>query len=251
MSKCLLIAVILFCASVAEAQITFVNWSNSSNVGVTSRSPSEPTGSQENDILLLLCDTDQTDGTLSMSAPWTEIHEVADGAGAQGDVALYWMRRGSGAPSTTQCSYSGSAGRMMATIVGYRGVDTTDAFDVTWSTGTHLVGAANAGNTACGGITTNTANAMIVCFQNTEDTNPYGGGNGAASGYTLNVDDGGDFDRIQAVQSKTKATAGSETPGAWTHDDTAGGNLATADVTNFTVALKLASSNDAIYRRRR
>lgn len=112
------------------------------NATSTSITPSEPAGATENDVLIMhiVCDglrvISPNDG-----AVWTQIEQFGMGGG---QFALFWSRRGSGAPDY-QFNSSGTD-ELLANVTAYSGCATTgnptDQSDPNDSTGStsHVVG---------------------------------------------------------------------------------------------------------------
>lgn len=236
-SRLTLVAVgVLLACSAHAAPATFVSDATSPGTPVSSRTPSEPAGTAQDDLVFLLCTSDQTDGTWTTPADFTQIH--VDSANNQ-DFWLGYKIRGATAGNALTCAYSGTAGSMRATAATYTGEDTTTPFAVTFVSGSHYLYTANdAGLTANPAIGTvdNDDLVLLVQFMNASGSP---GTPGAPTGYTLDVSYDLN-DRSHYFATKAITSTGTETPGTWTHNGGTG-YAAGADTYNLTLAISPAA----------
>ena len=218
--------------------ITFVAESSSVNSSSTSRTPSEPTGTAENDVVIAFCTISTEDGTWTDPADFTEIYQNAE-TGTTGITVnsyLGYKKRGADAGSGYAFSNSGTGGGIRCTLTTYRGVDTTTQLDVTWVTGSHYSTFENDNTVANPAITTATNGAWVLLFQYSWDASQT---HVAPTNYTLRIDYATGSGRTQASASREITTATTETPGEWNHTSW----NASADGVHYTIALKpLAAS---------
>lgn len=221
---------LLLLPSAAHAAITFIDTSSHSG-SATTRTPSEPTGTQEDDLVLAFCTKAETDGAWTDPADFTQIDDVQ--FLATGRSYLGYKVRGSTAGSGYAFSHSGASQQMNCSLATFRGVDTSTPLDVTYVRGSHynedldeLI--------APPAITTATNGAwVVVAYHEQSDTSFTAV---APTNYTIRVEQIGAAGTVQVVATREIASAGAETPGAWQHT-----SLATsASALNFTIALKPA-----------
>lgn len=177
------------------------------------------------------------DGTFTAPSGWTIVDEQLSTTGDdQRNCYAYKYLTSVAAEGATWSFGSGIADPKGAVILAFRGVDSTTPIEAT-VTGT--LGSSNPTPTAPA-ITTLTNNAVVVVMMTlVQAAAVVGYVGGAPSGYTL----GGDFtvnngtaEFFTAMAYKTVATAGVETPGAFT---TTGGG--TPEFSARTIALKPAA----------
>jgi hypothetical protein len=232
-----LILTLLLAPALAFGQITIGTRTTDDNFSGTSVTPTDAGGTHD----IAVCVDDNTDGTWSTPSGWTKIDEQA-GAGSFLDFAIYYNTGGGGGETFT---YSGTAGSQRCSVYPLSGdVDATTVLDVTYSSGSHFnYQFQDGGLSACSAITTNTDGAMVLCFQTFFDGSFT---QGLPSGYTSCGDDQSSNRVIQCAY-KIVSTAGTETPGAWTHTSV----NATATGYYFTIAIKPASAAGGAATRRR
>jgi hypothetical protein len=204
----------------------------------SSRTPAEPTGTQQDDLVTAFCTIVSTDGTWTDPADFTEITQKTQSIGGTTVHAyLGYKKRGADAGSGYTFSYSGTAANIRCTLQTFRGQDTTTALDVAYVEANHYNATANdAGATAAQPITTNTDGAAVVLYQwvsTDTDIDPV-----APSNYDL-VHASEVTNRTFNIAFRLIAAAGTETPGAWQHTNVG----ATADSVNFTLAIKPAAAS--------
>ena len=216
--------------------ITFVGESNDANgpTGGQVHTPPEPAGAQENDLIIGFSFVNSTGRTLTKPNDFTQL-TVKENTSTMG---LFYKVRGATEGDGYTFSYDGNPGSSGVTLVTYRGVDTANPFDVTYSEANHYEVGTNQPNLAAAAITTVTNNAWVLLLELIQAT--ISGQAGPPSGYTEDADymTGAGGGRGQYVCHKQVVSAGTETPGAFTHVDTNG----TADPRIFTLALRPALS---------
>jgi hypothetical protein len=226
----------------ANAAITFVNAATERFAAATTVSPSEPASVAEDDLFLANCSIDSDDGTWTDPAGWTQIDSQTESVGTQ-HWYIGYIVRGASTPALGW-SYSGTGTDIRCTIYAFRGIDTASPLDVSWVLGSHYGQTTDSANSTNPAITTNTNGAVVVLYDSTKFQSA--GTPGAPSGYTLDTTGDGSQPQ-QQMAYKTVATAGTETPGAWTHTGFGAGS----DHMNHTLAIKPAATTDfALYRRR-
>lgn len=209
--------------------ITFVNAATERFASATSVSPAEPASAAEDDVFIALSSIDSVDGAWTDPAGWTEVAQFANDFNLV-EHQISYIARGVSAPGLSW-SYSGTAAPIRTTIYAFRGVDTTTPLDVTWVKASHYQQLTDDPTGANPAITTNTDNSMILLLHTTRFS--AGGTPGAPSGYSLSSTGHGSQPQQNAAY-KVLATAGTETPGVWTHTGFSVG----ADPDEFTLALK-------------
>ena len=224
--------------------ISFIDATSVSGSG-TSATPTEPTGAAENDILILCCGINTTDGVWTDPADFTEIDQLTATAGAPDQrIYLGYKKRGSDAGNGYAMSYGGTSSNYNCVLTCHRGQDLVTPFDVTYVQGTHHNAASNAMNTAAAAITTANDNAWVLLYYIA--TNPGLTGFGAPSGFGTREAKSATVNAYMC--DIAKASAGLLTPGVYTHsgDDA-------QDPRNFTLALRVAtaSSKLAVLKRNR
>lgn len=237
-----LIALLFLLFSVnAHAAISFISASTDRSASDTSVTPSDPASAQEDDLYIGFAFHNSEDGTWSCPTSWTEVdNNISAVSGAH--TLVCYIKRGGSAPNLT-FSYSGTADDIRAVVYAFRGQDTTSPFDVTYSAGSHYQESTNDPTAANPAITTNTNDAVVVLFQALEFS--AAGTPGAPSGYTLDSTGHGLTPQLEMAY-KTVTSAGTETPGVWTHTSFNSGD----DPLAYTLAIK-PSTNAATLRRRR
>jgi len=222
--------------------ITYVSSSTATSSTANSLAVSEPASVAENDLYIALCTIREDTEVSTWSTPsgWTKLAEETTGGLSTNDgvSAIFYRFRGATAVGDTTFTSNATADRFRATISAYRGVDTTTPFDVTYSTGSHYNATANTLNAAAPAITTATNNAAVILINwlaGSFETDIVGG---APSGYDLDYGIYNEGFRAHSFARRTIATAGTETPGVWTHTSAA----TTFDPVNYTLALKPAAA---------
>lgn len=196
------------------------------------------------DFALMHCRADESgtipDFTLSTGTTgWTELFDINATSGTDSVETVFYKANISASESDPTVEISISQ-QHAVTLTVWRGVDTTTPFDVTWNQTNHWGDTANNQTGPNPAITTNTDGAMVVLGHGitTSSDSFANGAAGAPSGYTLSESNGGP--RVSTAGAyKIVATAGTETPGVWTHtgDGIGGGS----EERMFTLALKPAA----------
>src|SRR5690606_35940443 len=131
----------------------------------SSRTPDEPVGVQQGDLILAVCSTSgNDDGDWTIPMGFTEIDQIAGVGGTQRDVVIAWTIRGASAGSYT-FAYDGTEGAMRCILAAFRDVDTSTPFDVTYSQEDHYLATNNSPNDAPKPITTVTDGAWVLAVQ--------------------------------------------------------------------------------------
>jgi len=214
----------------AQAAVSFVAFSTAHSASGTTQTPAEPTGTAENDLVLLFCTHLEQDGNW-LATGFTELDEQL--GAASHESSLHWVVRGGSAPSYT-CNYSGgTAGRIRATAVTFRGMCVSDPFRVTYSSGSHYASHLNDGAlTAAEDIGVVDSGDWVVIFTSIFEDGVFTAG--APTSYTMRVDEAGG-DRTAQIASISIDSTRTENPGAWTHSGVTG----TADSIDYSVAIRL------------
>lgn len=222
----LLFILLLFAPCFSQAAIAFRSKSFISHASSTSSTPTEPAGTVQNDILFMWVVINSSP-TITPPTGWTELYALSAPNSIQ--YRLYWIRRGSSAPSYT-ISWSTSQYNEIS-VTAWSGVATSgNPYDVT-ANNTPM--SRNPSNPNCPSVTTTVANTVVIAFGVS-----WGGWSttaGAPTGYSI-AEGGvnGDHNDI-GVAYIVKAAIGAEDPPAFT------GTQGTADqVAEVTVALKPA-----------
>ncbi len=232
-----LLALLALLPLTANAAISFVAGTYSQTTSSNTRTLSEPAGAAQNDVILVYCQALVTSGiTWVDPADFTEINQKVTTAGSPSQKSyLGYKIRGATAGNALTFSHSDSNSNIACQAVAYRGVDTSTPFDVTFVEATHYQqGAANTPNMTAKPITTVSNNDWVVLFYGA--TQSISGAAGPPSGYTTDADNlsTGFSNRSTYVAHKLVASAGVETPGAFTHTDVTG----SMDPHTHTLALK-------------
>jgi hypothetical protein len=214
-------------ASINHVGTTSVD-AGASATGVTL---SEPSGTQEDDLILVIVKNDATGSNWTAPADFTQIDE-ATGTSNQRFWLGYKVRG-----ATTGSGYSfthdfGAGTHTAGQLVVYRDENTSTPLDVSYVQANHKTDSVDDLSYAPSAITTATNNSWVVIMSG------YSGGPGTVSwatvsGYTVDgvlaVSDGRNLNTIH----KLVATAGTETPGSFgTTGDTG------EDGTSFTLAIR-------------
>jgi hypothetical protein len=228
--------------SVPQADLTFsgaitVFGTDSQDAGAsaTSVTLTEPPGSLENDLMVVLVKNDATGSTWTPPSDFTEIDEVAR-TGNQ----LFWLGykvRGTDAGQGYTFSHDFGGGTNTAGImVVYRSNNALTPLDVTYVRASHSTESTDDLSYAPSTITTNTNNAVVAILSG------WSGGPGAVSwsgisGYTTDVNlEGGGGRNLNALSKRVPA-AGLETPGSFGTTGDAG-----EDGASFTIAIRPAAT---------
>ena len=218
--------------------ITFIAASHIDTSGSTTLTPAEPTGAQQNDLIIAYGKWRDTGAAYTITDPadFTQIDQFYEAVGSADDV-LYVGYKIRGADEGSGYQFSvGTSDAGQFNLLCYRGVDTATPFDVTYVKASHYDADGSPGvvNNAAQPITTVTDNAWVVLlYLNTQNHSSSTGG--PPSGYTedQSVDLNFAIDGAYACH-KEASPAGLETPGVYTHTDTND----TDDPRLFTFALK-------------
>ncbi len=197
------------------------------------------------DVAVLTMMKDQDDGSAhSQDAgdTFTLLHFDESTSGRDRSSSMWW-RVLDGTETTVTFSDTGDTSEEHSLLVTvWRGVDNSTPFDVVWNAGNHYTEGQNNYNGTPDPITTATDGAMVVisqCVTHDDITTA-----GAPTGYTIGVDGTGTLlDNAQQIHVyKLIASAGTETPGAFTHTVNS-----TVSEANFrTVALRPAPDGPTI-----
>lgn len=234
--KRLLLALLLALPLSAHAAITFIDGTSANNSSATSVTPSEPSGTAQNDIVIAHCAINSTGGTWTDPADFTEIDQEDTAPAFAWTTYVGYKIRGATAGSGYTFSASSSAAQIVCTLLTYRGIDTSTPFDVTFSAGSHYSEHNNDVTAAAPPITTVTNGAEVVLLQHWNG-GVAGFALGAPSGYTSR-EEVLQASRVNFAVSKNVATAGTETPGVYTTT----GSATTQDSSNYTLALRPAGA---------
>lgn len=175
----------------------------------------------------------------------------AEFTGTWREVATCYQFIGESIPTAWTMEWDASFGdfHVSAIASAWRGVDTSNPFDVTFSLGSHLVDGENSNNPTCPAITTATDDAVVLLAGaiSADDITAAG----APTNYTLTgsavyaASSGGSQPNIEestasnaniVVSHREIATAGTETPGAFTNSETM--DSVVADYTVWTLSLR-------------
>lgn len=197
---------------------------------------------QEDDFALAIC-MGHVSGSWTETADggWTELDEQAETGDRRHQGAVFYKVL-TDAETNPTFDYS-STEQIGVVVLVFRGVDPNTPFDVTFSDPTHYWAGVNTDNPTPDPITTNTDGAWVVVAMNAVLDNITAGG--PPSGYTLRESIVNQFDRQIVTATKEVASAGTETPGAWTHT-IEGGDEGQTDYQGWTLALKPQASGAAV-----
>lgn len=218
MNRILALLLGLLVAGQAAADISFVAQSNASGGSETQVTPAEPTGTQQNDVVLAACVKDNGVGAITDPADFTQIDSfIVSGAGPAAVVYLGYKPRGANAGSGYQFSHDQAADAFGCSLFTFRGVNTSAVLDVAWVKATHYNESA-AELTAPQPITTVRDGAeFFVFYHEQSDVSVTSGPPATFISRGHNISGG----RQIVGVSKNVATAGTETPGVWTFPDLA------------------------------
>jgi hypothetical protein len=156
-------------AGQAFAAITFVGAGTSSSTNGAAPTPALPSNLQDGDLMIAyFYSREVTDGTVSISAGWTEVYNER----TSGGLLAAWYRvyqAGDVAPTFTlggHVSANSGGDTAGAQIAAWRGVDTADPIDVT---GTIATNAAQQNIGPISGITVDASDTVIVMGGKTDD----------------------------------------------------------------------------------
>lgn len=219
----------------------------SGSVSVSTDLSSMDTGTiQDGDVAVFTVMVDQNDLTsISQDAgpTLTERHYDESTQGRDRASAYYAPYVLDGTETTFTFSSPGDTSEEKSILVSvWRGVDPDNPEDVAWVTGSHYTEGRNNYNGTPDPITTLTDGAVVVIMQTIthDDITAIG----PPSGYSVAIDGTG-TSRDHAQQChvyKTVATAGTETPGAFTHTV----NNTVAEAQFRTIALRPAATSPVI-----
>ena len=213
---------ILLSAPDARAFIALRSKTYTTNTSTTV-TPAEPAGAAQNDILFIWMEI-QGDQVVTTPTGWTELYHLQSTPNFLGGH-LYWIRRGSSAPSYV-ISWTGGAMYYEVSVTAWSGVRTNGSpFDVT-NPRTPI--ARNPSNPNCPAVLTTVPNTVVINFGM-----GWTGWTTVASppaGYTIAEAAGPNLDL--AVAYIAKPAAGAENPGPFS-GQASGSN----DVLEITVAL--------------
>lgn len=197
----------------------------------TSVTLSEPAGTQEDDLILVIVKNDATGSVWTPPADFTELDEVTGTSNQR-----FWIGykvRGATQGNGYAFSHDFGAGTHTAGMMAvYRDGNTGTPLDVSYVQATHKTDSVDDLSYAPSAITTVTNNAWVVIMSG------WSGGPGTVSwagisGYTTDGTLEGGSGRNLNVVSKLVATAGTETPGSFGTTGDAG-----EDGTSFTLAIR-------------
>lgn len=194
--------------------------------GTLNLTPAEPTGSAEDDILVMLCETRMQDTPPSPPSGWTEAagspnDTTQTSGGDNAQLSVFWIRRGASAPSYTTTGGSSPYDHIAAQVAAFSGCITSgDPWDATAMTQDGWTGSKH-----CDAVTTNVADTLIVLGvasgkNATDSTNFFTWANANLTSVTEHMDqtntvgDGGGV----GMASGVKATAGDTGTTTFTSD---------------------------------
>lgn len=167
----------------------------------------KPTGTVADDYMVAVISVDGGARTITPPAGWTQLALVQKTTGDQQTMGVYGKRAGGSEGANYAFTVSGGAGG--GAIVGYSGVDTTTAIDVTASTA-ESTGGTSPVTVAASSVTTVTANAMVLWIAATDQgaNNPISAGFTPPTGFTERVDNSSYDWTTFTVAEKGFASAG-------------------------------------------
>lgn len=209
---------------------------NAQSSSATSITFTEPAGAASGDFLIAGChiNSNTNDGDWSIPADFTpDVVKDETGGTPDNQIVIAHKFRGADSGSGYQFAYSGAAKPMAGFLLCYRGVDPSNPFDVAYVEGSHYAFYANDVLSAAKPITVVTPGALVLLMQFLNQS--IDGPVGFPDGYT-------EAESVQMTASGRGCTScykivpspGTETPGVWTHTDSA----TTSDTSNFTFALR-------------
>lgn len=213
--------------------IALVNTSVSTSATANSLTPSEPTGATTGDLILAFVGINQSGGTWTDPADFTQLDAQDAGSGDEiMNVYVGYKVRDATAGSGYAFSTTAAVEQMSAVLVAWRGVDQTTPLDVTFVAASHQNDFSDDLTSAAPAITTVTNESEVVILQHMVGA-VAGITFGEPSGYTIRQSNL-NASRSNFVVSKNVAVAGTETPGAFT----TAGTAANHDIGNWTIALR-------------
>ncbi len=226
--------------------ISYIGDSSTSSASATSATNTEPAGAQQDDLMIACglrnADALTGEGSWSVPADFTIIDNLAELLGSEdGNLFIAYKVRGATAGSGYTFDMGSVTAAAITTLLQcWRGVDTTNPIDVSYVRANHYGATANNANAAAKAITTVTNLAEVVLYQLHTQSLGASGVLGGPSGYTGRGTAGSATSGARSMQSWSKniATAGTETPGVFTHT----GTTTTDDPRTFTIALRPASA---------
>ncbi len=206
----------------------------------TSDSTPAPSGLSDDDLMLWWATVNTGVNISNDEGGWTEQSHIKDQAGGDDRTLMTTIKVADSESGGYDWSHDyGSSKRMLSNMAAFTGVDPSTPIDATATTSE-----SDGDSHTAAAITTNTDGAMVVIILYALDTTGSTVPSTIPSGYTLLVeDDDGVGAGFMAACYKIVASAGTETPGAWTSLDAGSGHCST------TIALKPAQGkvwvNDA------
>ena len=193
--------------------------------------PTEDGASATGDFMVAFGNLNTVDGVWTLPADFTQIDQISATAGAPDSrVFLAYKVRGADAGSGYSFGYSGTDASAFVALFSFSG--TNLGLDVTYAQGTHYheyTSATNNLNVAAAAITTNTDGAVVILCEALNSGAPITPG--GPTGYTQRAASGGTSNGY--VYSKAITSAGTETPGVFTHST----EDVTGDQRTFTIAI--------------
>jgi len=226
-------------ASSAFGAITFVGGNTDGNNNVnpdTGLTITVPAGTADDDFLIaILVESATSAEDPDLETGFTELFDETYTGGADTRCSVQY-RKAASEPANYTFTWTGSGSNLNlnATILSFRGVDTTTPWDVTYVAGTHRTEHLNDNTPTLDAITTVTDLAWVLglaCI----GTDGGSGTDTSMTSYTERIEQlqsGG----MHALHSREITTAGVETPG----DMTLTGAAAGSDVQTMTLALRPA-----------
>lgn len=192
---------------------------------VTPGLPTHQTG----DLLLCAATSNDNNAHSVSTSGWSAVYQIAQSATTQPRSSLFYKVATSAAETAPTITHS--SGGIVAGCSAFRGVDTTNPFDVAYAT-SHYADTTDSTNVTSGSMTTVTANAMMLFVGHVND-NTCSLSASVAGGLTWSQsfcrDSNQGADELVALHYATKATAGAIGPITFTHtgnDDNRGVLLA-------------------------
>jgi hypothetical protein len=202
-----------FCLSKASAQIAFRSSSVTTVASGTTMTGTEPTGAAADDILIMV--TYHPYGATNVrptSRSWQLVYLAGTPYNWPFSVGIYWIRRGTTAPSYALDWSTSSAAEMVVTA--WSGAKKYgNPFETKNATATASVNPARPNPPS---VTTSTMNSMVIAIGAT-DLQWNTGGATAPTGYTVATGTGA-ANKVLGVAYKLKSVPGAEDPSTFTNE---------------------------------
>lgn len=220
-----------------QAAISFVAGSSAETGVSTSLTITKPSGTADGDVVIIVFNNGQDDGTTPTCTGFTNIGFVESAVTADNMTSIFY-RVSSSDGASYSCDYPSSTSNQTSGIAGtFRGVDNTTPIDVTYVQANHYLKVQNTLSPTPQPITTVTNGAFVIVTNHHKGTVTTG--ITQPTSYT-EVAEVIANNRYAEMAYREIVTAGTETPGSFTIAESVSDG--TQDSAMFTIALRPASS---------